>query len=70
MMTKREQELINIAEQHVDDVIANEAMKKLREEFDSSYKWCEDCDGMVVMERNCCMNQPPVNEDEIGPLPF
>ena len=32
-------------------------MKVLREEYDETYKWCEDCDGLVTTEKNCCLNK-------------
>lgn len=56
-MTEEEENLIKIAELHRDDKVANAAMKKLREDYDRSYMWCNDCDGMVVKQSECCMNQ-------------
>ena len=50
---KTENQLIQLAEMHPDDKVANKAMKELRERFDSSYIWCGDCDGLVVKERLC-----------------
>jgi len=51
-----ENELIQLAEQHPDDIVANKAMKELREKFDKTYFWCEDCDGLVCKEIDCCLN--------------
>ena len=53
---KTESELINLAEQHPDDVVASRSMKELRDRFDKTYFWCADCDGLVVKEKNCCLN--------------
>ena len=49
--------LIQLAEQHPNDNVANEAMKKLREKFDKTYGWCQDCDGLVCKEKDCCLNR-------------
>ena len=49
-------ELINTAQHHPSDTIAKRAMIELRERFDDSYIWCADCDGLVVKEKDCCMN--------------
>ena len=54
---KTEDELAYIAEQHPDDEVANKAMAELRERFDSTYTWCVDCDGLVVKEKDCCLNR-------------
>jgi len=51
-----ENELIVIAENDPDDEKAKMAMKKLREQFDSTYGWCNDCDGLVCKEKDCCKN--------------
>ncbi len=45
---KTEIELIQLAEQHLDDDVANNAMKELRERFDKSYLWCWDCVSKIV----------------------
>lgn len=49
--------LIQTAEQHEDDSIANYAMKELRDRFDKTYIWCYDCDGLVCKESDCCLNR-------------
>lgn len=54
---KKEEELILTAQEHPDDDVANAAMKELRERFDETYIWCEDCDGLVVKEKDCCINR-------------
>ena len=51
-----EQQLILIAETGNDDE-ANEAMAILRKDYDPTYKWCADCDYLVVKEKDCCMNK-------------
>ncbi|GAA3654876.1 hypothetical protein [Flavivirga jejuensis] len=53
---KSELQLIRIAEMHDDDNVANTSMKILQEKFDPTYKWCQDCDGLVVKEKECCIN--------------
>jgi len=55
--------LIVIAQHEPDDVLANIAMKELREKYDPTYMWCEDCDGVVCKEKDCCLNQPDTGED-------
>ena len=54
---KTEIELIKLAENHADDNIANSAMKELRYRFDETYIWCQDCDGLVCKEKDCCLNK-------------
>jgi hypothetical protein len=56
MNVKSELQLIQIAETNQEDSIAHKAMKILREKFDTTYKWCVDCDGAVVKENECCLN--------------
>lgn len=56
-MQRSELELMKIAQNHPDDTLANEAMKELRERFDSTYFWCNDCDGAVCKKKDCCLNQ-------------
>lgn len=56
LMKRSEHTLILIAERSLDDKAANEAMKELRERFDKTYFWCEDCDGLVTTEKDCCLN--------------
>lgn len=53
---RTENELIDIAQDHPDENIANDAMKELRERFDATYGWCYDCDGLVCKEIDCCLN--------------
>ena len=55
LMGMSEEDLMFIA-QHADDKAANKAMKELRKLFDKTYGWCEDCDGLVVKEKDCCLN--------------
>lgn len=50
-----EDELIMVAEQHPSEDRAEEAMRLLRKKFDPTYGWCEDCDGLVCTERDCCL---------------
>ena len=52
-----EAELIQTAEQHEDDIVANEAMRLLREKYDSTHFWCDDCDFLVVKQSECCLNR-------------
>lgn len=58
---KTETELMILAEEEGDNV-ANKAMKELRERFDKTYFWCEDCDFLVTKEKDCCLNRPVTNE--------
>lgn len=57
LKNKTEVQLIIIAEQDEDDNRANAAMKELREKFDKTYFWCNDCDGLVTKEKDCCLNR-------------
>jgi len=57
MINETESKLMQLAEQHPEDEIANEAMAELRKRFDSTYFWCVDCDGLVTTEKNCCRNR-------------
>lgn len=59
-------ELIEIAERHLIDKKANFAMKILREEYDKTYGWCEDCDGLVITEKNCCLNRNLNEQTSLG----
>jgi hypothetical protein len=52
-----EEELCKVAESHEDDSIANSAMRLLRDNFDKTYFWCQDCDGLVTKASQCCLNQ-------------
>ena len=56
MVKHNESELISIAQCHESDDEASKAMRELRSIFDPSYIWCWHCDGLVVKEKNCCMN--------------
>ena len=60
---KTEPELIHIATWSQDDHEANAAMSELRERFDSTYIWCEDCDGVVVKKKDCCIEKPIDNQE-------
>jgi len=52
---KTEKELIELAQNHEDDDVANKAMKELKERFDKTYFFCDDCDGLVCKEKDCCL---------------
>lgn len=62
---KPEKELINIAEGSTCDKRASKAMQELRKRFDSTYKWCNDCDGLVVKEKDCCQNRKETNDIDV-----
>jgi len=49
--------LKTMAETHPSDNVANWAMDILRSLFDKTYKFCEDCDGLVTKESECCLNR-------------
>lgn len=53
----KEDDLVNIATWSMSDTKANAAMKELRENFDKTYRWCEDCDGQVVKKGQCCYDK-------------
>ena len=53
----RETRLMRIAQEVGSQKIAREAMQALRNEFDKTYGWCEDCDGLVIKEADCCLNR-------------
>lgn len=55
--TKLERWLCGWAEMHSSDKIASRAMKVLRQRYDKTYGWCEDCDGVVCIKRDCCINR-------------
>lgn len=60
LKVRTEAQLIRFAEMHLDDKIAEKAMIELKERFDSTYMYCNDCndcDGLVVKEKDCCNNQ-------------
>ncbi len=52
-----EEILIHVAQNDLDEKVANEAMRLLREMYDTTYGWCMDCDGLVTKEKDCCLNQ-------------
>lgn len=60
-----ENALINIAQNHQDDKIAMDAMKKLKEKYDPTYGWCSDCDGLVCKEADCCLNKNIKENEQI-----
>lgn len=66
---RTESELIVIAEGSCDSE-SNEAMKELRERFDSTYGWCADCDYLVCKEKDCCQNREICEDDGLPIFPF
>jgi len=54
-MTKHQ--LVQTAQWHENDDVANAAMARLRAEFDATYFFCHDCDGLVCKAVDCCLNQ-------------
>lgn len=58
--TEREEQLVLIAQSHPNELTANHAMRLLRKEYDKTYGWCEDCDGLVCKEKDCCINMKEV----------
>lgn len=54
---KSEEYLVGIATFHFEDDVANAAIKLLRENYDSSYFFCVDCDGLATSYKNCCLNR-------------
>lgn len=67
---KTENELINLAQTHPSQSVANKAMKELRERFDPTYFWCVDCDGLVVKESECCLNRKIEDTETLDDLDF
>ncbi|MFT5347785.1 MAG: hypothetical protein ACI9M3_000819 [Bacteroidia bacterium] len=65
----RELRLMRIAQEVGSQKIARNAMGILRIEFDKTYGWCEDCDGLVIKESDCCLNKNIDMSTEIEP-PF
>lgn len=63
---KTEIQLIRLAQQHPCDKIANKAMKELRTKFDMTYGWCNDCDGLVCKEKDCCLNRLDIDDVRIS----
>ena len=53
---QKELDLINIATFDPSDSVANAAMKQLRKDYDPTYMFCLDCDGLVVKEKECCLD--------------
>ena len=62
MTSKKELVLIETAQCSTSETLANEAMRVLRSHYDPTYKWCEDCDGLVCKEKDCCLNQVPTKK--------
>lgn len=67
---KTETELIQIAEQHIDDDMAKTAMQELRARFDPTYFWCDDCDGLVCKKSECCLERIKNDDGEEIELTF
>jgi hypothetical protein len=61
-----EEQLVNFAQNHPDDKMASQAMGVLKRKFDNTYIYCMECDGLVCKVKQCCLNQPPVNTDQIN----
>ncbi len=55
-MDSEENDLIIIAQWSESDELAKLAMKKLKEEYDDTYFYCEDC-GEVCKLKDCCNNK-------------
>ena len=62
MTSKKELVLIETAQCSTSETLANEAMRVLRLHYDPTYGWCEDCDGLVCKEKDCCLNQVPTKK--------
>jgi hypothetical protein len=54
-----EKALAFLAENHPSENLAFDCMWELRDKYDQSYMWCEDCDGRVVKKKDCCLKNPP-----------
>jgi len=52
----KEQDLRNIAQWHESEDIGNRATAVLRGRYNGSYFFCNDCDGLLVTESECCLN--------------
>jgi hypothetical protein len=67
-MNYSEQELIESAEKG-NDLESKYAMALLREKYDMTYGWCANCDGVVVKEKDCCLNridnEPKTNRQDL-----
>lgn len=59
MLKVIENHLRFFAEQHPCDKISSISMQILRDDFDPTYFWCNECDGLVCREKDCCLNQVP-----------
>ncbi len=59
-----ETKLVDIATFHSEDVIANKAMRILKEKYDSTYFFCNDCDGLATKQKDCCLNYNLYYEEE------
>ena len=64
LQDKTKNQLDDIATFHCEDIIANEAMKILKEKYDNTYFFCGDCDYLVVKEKDCCLNYDLTDENE------
>lgn len=56
-----EEELIKIAQWDESNELANLAMQKLRDNYDPTYFFCEDCDCLVCKSKDCCNNTIPTS---------
>lgn len=56
-MPDLEKYLMMLSEVHLSQDVAKRSMALLRELFDKTYGWCEDCDGVVCKEKDCCLNK-------------
>lgn len=56
-MDSEENDLIIIAQWSESDELAKLAMKKLKEDYDDTYFYCDDCDGEVCKLKDCCNNK-------------
>lgn len=63
-----EEQLVYTAERDSSETRANQAMALLRQRHHSSYGWCWDCDGLVIREKDCCLNR--VVSDNNEPITF
>ena len=61
---EKENNLINTAMWSGDEGKANLAMVQLIKEFDPTYFFCNDCDGLATTKANCCLNRKIENIDK------
>ena len=47
-----------------DEAIASRAMELLRTKYDKTYGWCWDCDGLVIRQKDCCLNRIACHSDD------